>query len=87
MVCHFWRLAVGAGSAVFEGCTIVAAGGHITAHKGSATDNNGQRAPCGSGSCSTYLIRNSRLPAARHNRATADLGRAWRSRATVVYDR
>ena len=74
----------GAGTAVFDGCEIVAAGGHITAHKGFATDQNGQ-ASCGDSSCSTYLIRNSRLPAARH-KATADLGRAWRSRATVIYE-
>jgi pectin methylesterase-like acyl-CoA thioesterase len=76
----------GAGSAVFEHCEIVAAGGHITAHKGSATDRDGLSAPCGNSSCSTYLIRNSRLPASRHGGGEADLGRAWRSRATVVYD-
>lgn len=75
----------GAGSAVFEGCEIVANGGHITAHKGSGTDQDGQSESCGNTSCSIYLIRNSRLPAARH-KAKADLGRAWRSRATVVYE-
>ena len=70
----------GSGSAVFDGCEIIANGGHVTAHKGSATDQDGN-----SESCSTYLIRNSRLPASRHKTA-ADLGRAWRSRATVVYE-
>eukprot|EP01052_Picozoa_sp_SAG31_P032048 SAG31_NODE_3470_length_4235_cov_1.596712_2_plen_1063_part_00 len=75
----------GAGSVVFEGCVLVANGGHITAHKGSAMDQDGNTASCGNSSCSTYLIRNSRLPATRH-RTAADLGRAWRSRATVVYE-
>jgi pectinesterase len=76
----------GSGSAVFEGCEIVANGGHITAHKGSATDQDGNTATCGNSSCSTYLIRNSRLPAASRHKKTADLGRAWRGRATVVYE-
>ena len=76
----------GSGSAVFEGCEIVANGGHITAHKGSATDQDGNTASCGNSSCSTYLIRNSRLPAATRHKKTADLGRAWRGRATVVYE-
>ena len=75
----------GAGSAVFDRCEIVAAGGHVTAHKGTATDENGQTDRCNT-SCSTYLIRNSRLPAAQPRSTVADLGRAWRSRATVVYD-
>ena len=75
----------GAGSAVFDRCELVAAGGHVTAHKGTATDENGQTDRCDYSSCSTYLIRNSRLPAVGA-KAVADLGRAWRSRATVVYD-
>lgn len=75
----------GSGSAVFDRCVIVANGGHITAHKGSATDRDGNSASCGTSSCTAYLIRNSRLPATRHKKA-ADLGRAWRSRATVIYE-
>jgi hypothetical protein len=59
---------------------------HITAHKGSATNQDGNTASCGNSSCSTYLIRNSRLPAASRHKKTADLGRAWRGRATVVYE-
>merc|ERR1719221_1995105 len=49
----------GEGSAVWDNCTIVGNGGHITAHRGMITDRNlNTCAP--NKSCTAYLIRNSR---------------------------
>ena len=76
----------GSGSAVWDSCTLMGDPGtkgwsFITAHAGTAGTSQGDA------NRSTYLIRNSRLPATAGARlGTTFLGRPWGENAQVIYD-